>query len=127
MADRETKGQTERQRYRQREAGRGREGEGERVIDVLFGISHICHLLKSSQCTGAVFELITFRDAPYNPNHILSVLLMESRISFSNIYIEYYLTISRPAVLRYKTSMMRFGPRSIDVGRTLNPCVENWN
>ena len=50
MADRETEGQTDRQRYRQREAGRDREGEKERVIDVLFGISHICHLLKSSQC-----------------------------------------------------------------------------
>ena len=45
MTDRETEGQTDRQRYRQREAGRDREGEGERVIDVLFGMSHICHLV----------------------------------------------------------------------------------
>ena len=51
MADRETEGQTDRQRYRQREVDRDREGEGERIIDVLYGISHICHLLRSSQCT----------------------------------------------------------------------------
>ena len=44
MADRETEGQTDRQRYRQREVDRDREGERERVIDVLYGISHICHL-----------------------------------------------------------------------------------
>ena len=52
MADRETEGQTDKQRYRQWEADRDREGERERVIDVLCGISHICHLVKSSQCTG---------------------------------------------------------------------------
>ena len=45
MADRETKGQTDRQRYRQREADRDREGEREWVIVVLYGISHICHLV----------------------------------------------------------------------------------
>ena len=48
MADRETERQTDRQRYRQREVDRDREGEGERVIYVLYGISHICHLLRSS-------------------------------------------------------------------------------
>ena len=52
MADRKTEGQTDIQRYRQREVVRDREGERERVIDVLYGISHICHLVKSSQCTG---------------------------------------------------------------------------
>ena len=44
MADRKTEGQTDIQRYRQREVVRDREGERERVIDVLYGISHICHL-----------------------------------------------------------------------------------
>ena len=51
MADRETEGQIDRQRYIQREVDRDREGEREWVIDVLYAISYICHLFKSSQCT----------------------------------------------------------------------------